>query len=57
MTMTTAKLQCTWMPLSIVRLYVERSAYERAGRPAEVITHADIDAELADVARRIASSR
>jgi hypothetical protein len=40
------------MPAAITRLYIERAAYDRAGRPRAVITAADIEAELAEVARR-----
>ena len=49
--------QCPWMPPAITRLYIERAAYERAGRPRAVITPADIEAELAEVARRIGRTR
>lgn len=47
-----SRTQCAWMHPSIARLYLERAAYERAGRPAYVSTSADIDAELAEIARR-----
>lgn len=49
--------QCPWMPAAITRLYIERAAYERAGRPRAVVTSADIEAELAEVARLLARSR
>jgi hypothetical protein len=32
---------------------MERAAYERAGRPAAIITGAAIEAEFAEVARRM----
>lgn len=51
------RAQCPWMPAAITRLYIERAAYERAGRPPAVVTSADIEAELAEVARRIERSR
>lgn len=51
------RAQCPWMPAAITRLYIERAAYERAGRPRAVVTSADIDSELAEVARRIERSR
>ncbi len=44
--------QCHWMPPAIARLYIDRAAYERAGRPRAIITDTDIEAELAEVARR-----
>ena len=44
--------QCHWMSPAIARLYIDRAAYERAGRPRAVVTGADIEAELAEVARR-----
>lgn len=52
-----ARAQCPWEPAAIVRLRVERAAYERAGRPAAVVTGADIEAEIAEVARRLGGSR
>ena len=51
------KLQCPWMPPAITRLYIERAAYERAGLPRVVSTGVDIEAELAEVARRCGGSR
>ncbi len=51
------RAQCFWMPPWLTRLYIERSAYERAGRPRAVIMAADIEAELAEVARRRGGSR
>lgn len=51
------KLQCCWMPPTITRLYMERAAYERAGRPIAVVTDVDIEAELAEVARRFGGAR
>lgn len=51
------RAQCFWMPPWLTKLYVERAAYERAGRPRVVITAADIEAELAEVARRRGGSR
>lgn len=54
------KLQCPWMPPAITRLYIERAAYERAesaGRPPRRIAAADIETELAEVARRRGRSR
>lgn len=51
------RLQCPWTPPAITRLFIERTAYERAGRPVAVITAADIEAELAEVARRVARLR
>lgn len=53
----TKKLQCYWMPPAIARLYMERAAYERAGRPVAIVTAADIEAELAEIARRRGRSR
>jgi hypothetical protein len=49
--------QCSWMPPWLARLYAERAAYDRAGRPRAIITNADIEAELAEVARRLGRSR
>jgi hypothetical protein len=49
--------QCPWMPLWLTRLHIERAAYERAGRPCAVVTAVDIEAELAEVARRLGRSR
>lgn len=46
------KLQCYWTPPWLWKLYTERAAYERAGRPVAIITGADIEAELAEVIRR-----
>jgi len=51
------RAQCPWMPSWLARLYIERAAYERAGRPRAVITAADIEAELAEVARRLEKLR
>lgn len=51
------RAQCLWMPSWLWRLHVERAAYERAGRPRGVVTAADIEAELAEVARRRKDSR
>jgi hypothetical protein len=45
------------MPPWLARLYAERAAYERAGCPVAVVTPADIDAELAEIARRLGRSR
>ena len=56
-TMLATRLQCPWMPPAITRLYIERAAYERAGCPRGVVTAADIEAELAEVARRRGSRR
>ena len=50
---STLRTQCPWMHPAIARLYAERAAYDRAGRPVAVITPADIEAELAEVARRL----
>jgi hypothetical protein len=36
---------------AIARLYIERAAYERAGRPRYVVTAEDIAREIAEVAR------
>ena len=55
--LSSKKLQCYWMPPAIARLYMERAAYERAGRPRAVVTDADIEAELAEVDRRLRRSR
>jgi hypothetical protein len=45
------------IPPAIARLYIERAAYERAGRPRYAPTdeqrHADFEAELAEVKRRL----
>ena len=46
------RIPCHWMPPAIAKLYIERAAYECAGRPRAVITDADIEAELAEIARR-----
>lgn len=51
------RVQCFWMPPWLTKLTIEREAYERAGRPRAVITAADIEAELAEVARRREGSR
>ena len=51
------KLQCPWMPPAITSLYIERAAYERAGRPRAIITAADIEAELAEIDRCRQESR
>ena len=48
--------QCPWTHPTITRLLIERAAYERAGSPRRVATAADIEAELAEVARRRASA-
>lgn len=53
----TRRLQCPWMPPWLTRLYIERAAYERAGCPRYVVTDADFEAELAEVARRLGKSR
>ena len=53
----TRRTQCFWMPPCLARLYAERAAYERAGRSRVVITDADIEVELAEVARRRGRSR
>lgn len=45
------RLQCPWTHPAIMRLLIERSAYERSGRPAATVTAANIEAELAEVAR------
>jgi hypothetical protein len=45
------RVQCFWMPPWLVKLYAERATYERVGRPRAVIMEADIEAELAEVAR------
>lgn len=55
--MSNMRTQCHWMPRAIAKLFIERAAYERAGRPRAVITDADIEAELAEIARRRAESR
>ena len=49
------RAQCHWMPPAIAKLYIERAAYERAGCPRGIVTAADIEAELAEVARRRAA--
>jgi hypothetical protein len=51
------RAQCFWMPPWLTRLYAERAAYERAGRPRAVVTAADIEAEMAEVTRRRGGSR
>ena len=52
------RAQCFWMPPWLAKLYAERAAYERAGRPRAVITAADFEAELAEwAARRRGGSR
>lgn len=51
------RTQCSWMPPWLAKLYAERDAYERAGRPRAAVTAADIEAELAEVARRCGGSR
>jgi len=53
----TQRINCLWTPPWLARLYAERATYERAGRPRAVITDADIEAELAEVARRQEKSR
>ena len=45
------RTQCHWMHPTIAKLYIERAAYERAGRPRAVITAAVYEAELALVSR------
>ena len=49
--------QCFWMPPWLAKLYAERAAYARAGRPVAIVTGADIEAELAEVDRRRGRSR
>ena len=51
------RAQCFWMPSWLTKLYAERAAYERAGRPRAVITAADFEAELAELSRRRGGSR
>jgi hypothetical protein len=51
------RTQCPWAPAAITRLYIERAAYERAGRPRAISTAANIEAELAEVARRLGRPR
>lgn len=46
------RINCFWTPLWLARLYAEREAFERAGRPRATIPGADIEAELAEVAGR-----
>lgn len=50
--MTEKKLQCPWLHPAIVRLVIERDAYERAGRPRAVVTAGDVEREIAEVLRR-----
>jgi len=45
------------MPAWLTRLYIERAAYERAGRPLYIVTATDIEAELAEGARLRKDSR
>jgi hypothetical protein len=51
------RINCPWTPPWLAKLYAERAAYERAGCLRAVITAADIEAELAEVARRCGRSR
>lgn len=51
------RINCHWVPPWLFKLEAERVAYERAGRPRAAITAADIEAELAEVARRRGDSR
>lgn len=53
----TRRLQCPWMPPWLTRLYIERAAYEHADRSRYVVTDADIEAELAEVTRRLGRPR
>jgi hypothetical protein len=46
------RTQCHWMPPEITQLYILRAAYERAGCPRAIVTDTDIEAEMAEVARR-----
>jgi len=57
--MPAARAQCPWEPAAIVRLRIERAAYERAGRPRGYFfrQRADVEAELAEVARRLGRPR
>jgi hypothetical protein len=45
------------MPPWLTRLYIERAAYEHADRSRYVVTDADIEAELAEVTRRLGRPR
>ncbi len=49
------RVQCFWMPPWLTRLYIERAAYARSGRP--VLTdkqrRENFEAELAEVNRRL----
>jgi uncharacterized Rossmann fold enzyme len=47
----TKRTKCFWTPLWLAKRLAERAAYERAVRPRVVVTDADIEAELAEVAR------
>lgn len=51
------RAQCLWTPPWLAKLYADRAAYERAGRPIVIVTGADIEAELAEVAQRCGRSR
>ena len=51
------RAQCRWTPPWLARLYAERAAYERAGRPRAVVTGADLEAELAEGTRRLEKLR
>ena len=53
------RTQCPWEPTAIVRLRIEGAAYERAGRPRGYFfrQRADVEAELAEVARRLGRPR
>jgi hypothetical protein len=47
------RAQCHWMPPWLAQLEAQRAAFEHAGRPKYVVTAADIEAEMAEVARRM----
>jgi hypothetical protein len=51
------KLQCPWIHPAIAKLYAERAAYERAGRPRYVVTGADIEVEVARLLELLARER
>lgn len=51
------RTQCLWTPAWLAKLYADRAAYERAGCPIAAITAADIEAEMAEIARRREASR
>lgn len=56
----THRTNCAWMPPWLARLYAERAAYERVGRPVAVVTvvtGADIEVELAEIERLHRRSR